>query len=86
MKSQIKANTETLETDIVAIGSGCGLAAAVAAAEKGAKVMLLEKRKKPGGNTAMARGLMAVGSPLQKRLKIDARKADIFKTAMLTGK
>lgn len=73
---------ETLETDIVVIGSGCGLAAAVAAAEKGASVILLEKRKNPGGNTAMARGLMAAESPLQKRLKIKARKGDIFKTAM----
>lgn len=73
---------ETLKSDIVVIGSGCGLAAAVAAAEKGASVTLLEKRKNPGGNTAMARGLMAVESPLQKHLKIEARKEDIFKTAM----
>jgi fumarate reductase flavoprotein subunit len=73
---------ETLKTDIVIIGSGCGLAAAVAAAEKGARVILLEKRRKPGGNTAMARGLMAVESPLQKRLNIEARKEDIFRTAM----
>jgi fumarate reductase flavoprotein subunit len=73
---------EILTTEIVVIGGGGGLAAAVAAAEKGAKVTLLEKRKKTGGNVALARGLLAAESPVQKRMKIDARKEELFKTAM----
>jgi fumarate reductase flavoprotein subunit len=72
----------SLQSDVIVIGGGGGLAAAVAAAEKGAKVLVLEKRKTLGGNTAMARGLLAAESPVQKRLKIDARKEDLFKVAM----
>jgi fumarate reductase flavoprotein subunit len=68
--------------DVVVIGGGGGLAAAIAAAEQGAKVLLLEKRKTAGGNTALARGLLAAESPVQKRMKIDARKEDLFNIAM----
>jgi fumarate reductase flavoprotein subunit len=75
-------NVETLAAEVVVIGGGGGLTAAVAAAEKGVKVILLEKRKKTGGNIAMARGLLAAESPVQKRMKIDARREDLFKTAM----
>jgi len=70
------------EADIVVIGSGGGLTAALAAAEQGVKVMLLEKRKVLGGNTALARGMMAAESPVQRRMRIDARTEDLFKTAM----
>jgi fumarate reductase flavoprotein subunit len=73
---------ETLLAETVVIGGGGGLAAAIAAAEKGTKVILLEKRKKTGGNTAMARGFLAAESPVQKRMKIDARREELFKTAM----
>jgi len=72
----------SLESDIVVIGGGGGLAAGVAAAEGGAKVLLLEKRKTAGGNTALARGLLAAESPVQKRMKIDARREELFKKAM----
>ncbi len=58
------------------------LAAAVAAAEKGARVVVLEKRKVFGGNSALARALMAAESPVQRRLRIDARKEDLFKASM----
>jgi fumarate reductase flavoprotein subunit len=68
--------------DVAVIGSGGGLAAAVAAAEKGARVIVLEKRKVLGGNTALARALLAAESPVQRRLRIDARKEDLFKTSM----
>ncbi|HVN97979.1 MAG TPA: FAD-dependent oxidoreductase [Syntrophorhabdaceae bacterium] len=68
--------------DIAVVGSGGGMAAAVAAAEKGAKVVVLEKRKVFGGNTALARALFAAESPVQKRLRIDARKEDLFKASM----
>jgi fumarate reductase flavoprotein subunit len=82
MKSRKSALTPAYNTDVVIIGSGGGLAAAVAAAEKGAKVIVLEKRKVFGGNTALARALMAAESPVQRRLRIDARKEDLFKASM----
>ena len=82
MKSGKSSEVTRPDADVIVIGGGGGLAAAVAAAEKGAKVTLLEKRKVLGGNTALARGLLAAESPVQRRMKIDARKEDLFKTAM----
>ena len=82
MKSQKSQQINIPKADIVVIGGGGGLAAAVAGAEKGAKVTLLEKRKVLGGNTALARGLLAAESPVQRRMRIDARNEDLFKTAM----
>jgi fumarate reductase flavoprotein subunit len=71
-----------LKADIVVIGGGgTGLAAAVAAAEKGAKVILLEKRGL-GGNSAMARGFAAADSHIQKWLNISAPKDDVYKYAV----
>jgi fumarate reductase flavoprotein subunit len=76
-------NTETLETQIaIAGGGGAGLAAAVAAVEKGAEVMVMEKRHALGGNSAMAEGLLAAESPAQKRMRIEARRDEVFKMAM----
>ena len=76
--------TENLKTELVVIGGGgAGLAAAVAAAEKGAsKVIVLEKRDAPGGNTAMAMGPFAAESPAQKRTAIEFQPGCIFKIAM----
>jgi fumarate reductase flavoprotein subunit len=77
------SHVETLEAEIVIIGGGgSGLAAAVAAAEKGAKVILLEKRHALGGNSVFAEGLFAAESPTQKRMMIDARKDKLFRLAM----
>ena len=46
------AAQKTITTDIVVVGAGSsGLAAAVQAAEKGAKVVLLEKNPFVGGNS-----------------------------------
>ena len=82
MKSGKSSEVARPDADVIVIGGGGGLAAAVAAAEKGAKVTLLEKRKVLGGNTALARGLLAADSPVQRRMKIDARGEDLFRTAM----
>ncbi|MCL6476968.1 MAG: FAD-dependent oxidoreductase [Peptococcaceae bacterium] len=70
--------------DLVIIGGGgAGLAAAAAAAEKGAKnVIVLEKRASTGGNSALAYGLFAAESPVQKRQMIHASKDDLFRVAM----
>ena len=62
---------------------GIIMAAAVAAAEKGASnVIVLEKRGTPGGNTALSDGPFGAESPVQKRAAIIARRDDLFKTAM----
>lgn len=74
---------ETLKTDIVIIGGGgAGMAAAVQAAEMGAKVIVLEKRGAVGGNTSMAHGFFAAESPAQRRMLIEAPKDELFKFAM----
>ena len=72
-----------MKTQIVIIGGGgAGLSAAVAAAEKRAKVIVLEKRAKVGGNAWMAEGLLAAESDVQKRAKIEAKRDDLFKISM----
>jgi fumarate reductase flavoprotein subunit len=83
MQSGTSVNVETLETQVLIIGGGgAGMAAAAAAAEKGANVIVLEKLRNLGGNSARAEGLLAAESPAQKRLKIDAQRDDIFNIAM----
>ena len=73
----------SLEAEIVVIGGGgAGLAAALAAAEKSADVLVLEKRHALGGNSVMAEGLLAADSPAQKRMRIEARRDDVFRLAM----
>ena len=75
--------TEKLEADIVVIGAGgAGLAAAVTAAGKGAKVIVLEKRPIPGGATLFAGGTFAIESPVQKRMNVTETKDDVFKIIM----
>lgn len=52
-----KAADETLECDVVVIGAGgAGLAAAISAEQNGAKVIVVEKMPKVGGNTILAGG------------------------------
>ena len=83
MHSKEISKFKNLEAQIIVIGGGgTGLAAAVAGAEKGAKVILLEKRRAAGGNTALARGIFAAESPVQKRMKIDAERDKLFTIAM----
>lgn len=56
------------EVDVIVVGTGiAGTIAAIAAAEKGSKVLMLEKMSFPGG-TSLVSGLdfACVGSPLQK--------------------
>ena len=58
---------ETLTADIVVVGAGAsGTAAAVTAAEAGAKVIVLEKGPAVGGAGKLASGLFAVESSMQK--------------------
>jgi fumarate reductase flavoprotein subunit len=64
---------ENVDSDIIVIGGGgCGLMAALVAAKKGVRVLLLEKTDKPGGGTAFSsKGIRAAGSRRQRELKID---------------
>jgi fumarate reductase flavoprotein subunit len=75
---------QNLSADLVIIGGGgAGLAAALTAAEKGIRnIIVLETRGAAGGNTAMATGLFACESPVQARQRIVADKDILFKRAM----
>ena len=66
-------NIEGVVSDIVVIGAGgCGMMAALVAANKGAQVLLLEKTDKPGGGTAFSsKGIRAAGSRRQRELNIE---------------
>lgn len=63
---------------------GCGMVAALAAARRGGRVLLLEKGSEPGGNTALSTGLIpAAGTRFQRKAGIlddtpDVMARDIF--------
>ncbi|KUG05433.1 fumarate reductase flavoprotein subunit [hydrocarbon metagenome] len=68
--------TETVDTEVLVVGAGCaGLFAACAAAESGAKVLLVEKNQNPNGVRSSALG--AVGSKLQAQHGVNINKVDI---------
>lgn len=71
------------EADIAIIGGGAaGLAAAITAAEKGAKVIVLEKANTTGGCANMAMGLLGVETKLQKERLIDITRERAFEKFM----
>lgn len=78
--------SETGRPDVLVLGAGqAGLTAAVAAAQHGARVLVLEKLAHPGGSTAMSSGLTAyAGTDEQRAMGIEdtaeSLKADILAT------
>lgn len=66
----IERNTDqwSFDTDVVVVGSGgCGLTAALAAAEGGVEVFVLEKQSRPWSNTARSYGMVpAAGTKYQR--------------------
>ena len=57
---------------VVVVGAGgCGMVAALAAAESGAQVVLLEKTDVPGGNTALTTSLVVAGSRFQREAGVE---------------
>jgi len=72
-----------IETDLAIISAGtAGLAAAVAAAEKGVKVTSFEKAATTGGTGNMGMGPFAVGSRLQKVKNIPLDTQEAFRIFM----
>ena len=63
---------QNLDRDLIVVGAGgCGLMAALVAAKKGVRLLLLEKTDKPGGGTAFSsKGIRAAGSRRQRELNI----------------
>ena len=73
----------SLITDIVVVGAGgCGLAAAITAAEAGAKVILFEKQKSPGGSSNFFNGTFAVESRLQREKFVMYSRDEAFQAIM----
>lgn len=72
-----------LETDVVVVAAGAaGLAAAIAAAEKGVKVMAFEKASTTGGTGNRGMGLFGVESRLQRLKQMGPTKDEAFKIFM----
>jgi len=68
-----------LTTDVLVVGAGgCGLVAALAAAERGAEVLLVEKGPRPEGNTARSSGMIqAAGTRFQRAAGVVEGPADL---------
>ena len=76
------------EADVVVIGAGgAGLTSSIAAHEKGAKVILIEKTELLGGNTNYATaGLNAAGTKIQEKLGIKDSPELFYEDTMKGGK
>lgn len=74
---------QTINTDVVVIGAGAaGTAASYAAAEKGAKVVVLEKQARTGGTGQFSEGIFAVESSLQREMNYTLTTDQAFKLIM----
>lgn len=74
----------TPDVDVLIIGAGaCGLAAAIAAHDRGVSAAILEKRERPGGNSALSTGSVpAAGSRFQRQAGIDDDADRFFRDLM----
>jgi fumarate reductase flavoprotein subunit len=79
----MNASASAAEADVVVIGSGAsGLAAALTAAESGARVIVFEKQRAPGGTSNFFDGMFAVESDMQRAHYIDFSRDQAFKNIM----
>jgi len=74
--------------DVIVVGSGfAGLSAAIEARNAGCSVLVIEKMRVPGGNSALSGGLIAVAkSPLQEAAKISDSPARLANDMLKAGK
>ena len=80
-----KRKDETFDVIVVGAG-GAGLSAAIAAADKGARVVVLEKMPIIGGNTELAAGGMnAAGTPAQAKKGIKDDWKAMYEDTMKGG-
>jgi fumarate reductase flavoprotein subunit len=76
-------NNIPTQTDIIVVGSGAaGLAAALTAAEGGARVIVFEKERSPGGTSNFLQGTFAVESAMQRARYIMYSRDEAFKNLM----
>lgn len=85
--AQDKSEGKKEEYDVVVIGCGCaGMAAAIEAADKGAKVAILEKMSRPAGNTIFAGGhFNATNTYVQKQQGLKDTLDDFYKDMMIVS-
>jgi fumarate reductase flavoprotein subunit len=77
------AFAEILTANLAIVGSGaCGLAAALTAAECGAKVIVFEKQSHFGGSSNFAEGMFGVESDLQRREYVGITRDEAFRMIM----
>lgn len=83
-EAQATGVDETMDTEVVIVGcGGSGMAAALAAAEKGAKVVVVEQTASYGGTALMGtEGLFAVASEQQKKAGYDMTADEMFEYFM----
>jgi len=74
----------TADVDVLIVGAGaCGLAAAIAAHDRGMSAAILEKRERPGGNSALSTGSVpAAGTRYQRQAGIDDDPERFFRDLM----
>ena len=73
----------TVKADVIIVAAGAsGLAAAVAAAEKGVKVVAFEKASTPGGTGNMGMGPLGLESRIQRLKQMGPTKEEAFNVFM----
>jgi fumarate reductase flavoprotein subunit len=71
------------ETDVIVVAAGLsGLAACIAAAENGAKVMAFEKSNTTGGAANMGMGPLGIDSPIQRDQMVPLTAGEAFRKHM----